>query len=111
MIARHCALARYLADRLAAEPGIAVVNDVASNQVAIACPDDETTATVLDRVQANGRVYPSHGVLHGRKIIRVSVINHATDRADIDLLVAELLAALRTVTAEMRGNARSPAKT
>jgi glutamate/tyrosine decarboxylase-like PLP-dependent enzyme len=100
MIARHCALASYLADRLAAEPGIEDVNDVVSNQVAIACPDDETTAKVLDRVQANGQVYPSHGVLRGRKIIRVSVINHATDRADIDLLVAELLAALRAAESD-----------
>jgi glutamate/tyrosine decarboxylase-like PLP-dependent enzyme len=95
MVARHCALAAYLADRLAAMPGLEVLNEVASNQVAIACRDDDSTARVLDRVQANGRVYPSHGVWRGRRIIRVSVINHATDRADIDLLVAEIAAALR----------------
>lgn len=95
MIARHGALAVYLAERLSAEPGIGIVNDVVSNQVALACRDDELTAMVLERVQTNGKVYPSHGVWRGQKIIRVSVINHATDRADIDLLVAEILAALR----------------
>lgn len=95
MIARHCALARYLADRLASDPGITVLNEVVSNQVALACADDATTQAVLDRVQTRGRVYPSHGLWRGRKIIRCSISNHATDRADIDVLVEELLAALR----------------
>ena len=95
MVARHCALAAYLAERLAPAPGVEVLNDVVSNQVAFACHDDDTTARVLERVQARGLVYPSHGVWRGRKIIRASIINHATDRADIDLLVEELEAALR----------------
>jgi len=99
MIARHCALAVHLADRLASARGITVVNEVVSNQVAIACDDDATTAAVLERVQARGRVYPSHGVMHGRAIIRVSIINHATDRGDIDLLADELLEALAHVSA------------
>lgn len=95
MIARHCALAVYLADVLSAEPGIEILNEVASNQVAIACRDDETTSKVLRRVQANGKVYPSHGEWCGRQIIRVSVINYATDQIDIDLLVDEILTAYR----------------
>ncbi|HMS95516.1 MAG TPA: aminotransferase class V-fold PLP-dependent enzyme [Tabrizicola sp.] len=94
MIARHCALAEYLARRIAEVPGFSVVNEVVSNQVAIAGADDATTQRVLDRVQSNGRVYPSHGVWRGRKIIRCSISNHATDKADIDVLVAELKAAL-----------------
>ena len=97
MVARHCALAAYLAERIAAEPGLEVLNEVVSNQVAIACGDDEATGRVLERVQERGRVYPSHGVWRGRKIIRVSIINHATDRADIDVLVAEIAAAVREV--------------
>jgi hypothetical protein len=72
-----------------------VLNEVVSNQVALACADDATTQAVLDRVQTRGRVYPSHGLWRGRKIIRCSISNHATDRADIDVLVEELLAALR----------------
>jgi hypothetical protein len=50
---------------------------------------------VLARVQDRGRVYPSHGEWQGRQIIRVSIINHATDYADIDLVIAEILAALK----------------
>ncbi|MEE4118421.1 MAG: aminotransferase class V-fold PLP-dependent enzyme [Paracoccaceae bacterium] len=95
MVARHCALAAYLAEKLASEPGFDVLNGVVSNQVAIACADDDLTSRVLARVHANARVYPSHGFWRGRKIIRVSIINHATDRADIDLLAEELRAALR----------------
>ena len=55
----------------------------------------DLTSRVLTRVQKNGKVYPSHGVWLGRQIIRVSIINHATDRVDIDLLVDELRNALR----------------
>lgn len=95
MISRHCALASYLAETLSAEPGFEILNEVVSNQVAIACESDEITSQVLQRVQEKGKVYPSHGVWCGRQIIRVSVINHATDRADIDLLIAEILAAHR----------------
>ena len=95
MIARHCALAEYLAARLTGQNGITVLNDVVSNQVAIACRDNAQTVAVLDRVQARGRVYPSHGEWRGQKIIRASIINHATDQADIDLLAAEILTACR----------------
>ncbi|WP_343117446.1 pyridoxal phosphate-dependent decarboxylase family protein [Ostreiculturibacter nitratireducens] len=98
MIARHCALAAYLAETLSAEPGIEILNEIASNQVAIACGNDDLTSRVLERVQTNGKVYPSHGVWRGRRIIRVSIINHATDRDDIDLLADELRTAVRQET-------------
>ncbi|SHG98434.1 pyridoxal phosphate-dependent decarboxylase family protein [Marivita hallyeonensis] len=97
MIARHCALAAHLADRLSQEPGIDILNEVVSNQVAIACKDDATTEAVLETVQARGKVYPSHGVWQGRKIIRASIINHATDWTDIDLLADEIISALRAL--------------
>lgn len=97
LLARHCALAEYLAAKLTARNGIEIMNDVVSNQVAIACRDDAQTVAVLDRVQARGRVYPSHGEWRGRKIIRASIINHATDQADIDLLASEILTACREI--------------
>ncbi|MCW3784798.1 pyridoxal phosphate-dependent decarboxylase family protein [Defluviimonas salinarum] len=97
MIARHCALSVYLAELLSAEPGIEILNDVVSNQLAIACQDDDATTKVLERVQANAKVYPSHGVWRGRRIIRVSIINYATDRAAIDMLADEILTAHREI--------------
>ena len=95
MVARHCKLAAYLAERLSAEPGVTVMNEVVLNQVAIACETDEITRQVLSTIQDRAVVYPSHGVWQGRQIIRVSIINHATDHADIDLLVDEIRSALQ----------------
>jgi len=95
MIARHCALAVYLADRLTAVPGITIMNEVVLNQVAIACETDDLTTKVLARIQERARVYPSHGAWQNRQIIRVSIINHATTKADIDLLIDEIVDAYR----------------
>ncbi len=101
MIARHCRLAGKVARDLSAEPGIAVLNEVASNQVAITCGTgargDEMTAQVLEIVQKNGNVYPTHGAWQGRYIIRVSVIGYKTQDEDIDILVGEITAAWRSV--------------
>ena len=103
MILRHCSLARKVARDLEAVPGIFVLNDVASNQVAIACGTgpraDEMTKQVLNIVQNNGKVYPTHGVWKDRQIIRVSVIGYKTQERDIDILVDEITAAWRSVEA------------
>jgi glutamate/tyrosine decarboxylase-like PLP-dependent enzyme len=97
MILRHCKLAQYLAEKLSVVPGIEIMNKVVLNQVAIACETDARTKQVLDHVQANGQVYPSHGEWRGRQIIRVSITNYATSRADIDLLIQEILTAHQLV--------------
>jgi glutamate/tyrosine decarboxylase-like PLP-dependent enzyme len=101
MITRHCALARNLAEQLSREPGIHVLNDVASNQVAIRCGEGpeagEMTRAVLKIVQQRGKVYPSHGEWQGSAIIRVSVICYATMEENIDLLADEIIAAWRSV--------------
>ena len=97
MIAHHCELAKYLATRLAGEPNISIMNDVVLNQVAIACETDDVTVKVLNKIQEKARVYPSHGVWRGQQIIRVSIINHATGYADIDLLFDEIVEAHRAI--------------
>ena len=88
---------RYLAAKLTAQNGIEVLNDVVSNQAAIACRDDAQTVAVLDRVQSRGMVYPGHGEWRGGKIIRALIINHATGQADIDLLADEILTACHEI--------------
>lgn len=95
MINRHCRLAERLADKLGNEPGITVLNRIVGNQVAISIGDDEMTARVLERVQHNQRVYPTHGELNGRKIIRASIIGYAMLEQDVDLLAQEIIAAKR----------------
>ncbi len=100
LVARHCRLAERVAHALAAEPGLHVLNQIHSNQVAFACGDggeegDRQTMRVLGTVHERAKVYPSHGVWMGRKIIRASVIGYAMREADADLLVAEIIDAWR----------------
>jgi glutamate/tyrosine decarboxylase-like PLP-dependent enzyme len=99
MVARHCDLARHAAGRLAAEPGISVLNEVHCNQVAVSFgtgeAGDRLTEEVLGAVQRRGRVYPTHGTWRGRKIIRISVIGYATGQEHVDTLVEEILTAWR----------------
>jgi glutamate/tyrosine decarboxylase-like PLP-dependent enzyme len=99
MVRRHCSLAQSIADAVSAEPGLTVLNEIHSNQVAITCgegPDgDALTQRVLKRVHDQGSVYPSHGAWAGRWIIRVSVIGYAMQQEDADLLSSEIIAAHR----------------
>ena len=99
MVARHCRLAERIAATISAEPGLVVLNEIHSNQVAIACngaqASDGLTMRVLRRVQERGKVYPTHGEWSGRDIIRASVIGYAMAEADADLLSAEIIDAFR----------------
>jgi glutamate/tyrosine decarboxylase-like PLP-dependent enzyme len=101
LVARHCRLAERIAKAVSAEPGLSVLNEIHSNQVAIVCGEgaegDALTARVLARVQERGRVYPTHGEWRGRRIIRASVIGYAMHEADADLLATEIIDAWRWV--------------
>jgi glutamate/tyrosine decarboxylase-like PLP-dependent enzyme len=107
MVERHCALARLLAESLAAEPGVAVLNDVVLNQVLVqfsagqdaldAERDDALNAAVIARVQAGGVCFAGGTRWQGRWVMRVSVIGFASDEEDIRVSVAAILDAWRDV--------------
>jgi glutamate/tyrosine decarboxylase-like PLP-dependent enzyme len=104
MIAQHCALARRLAQRLAAEPGIEVLNEVELNQVVVqfgAGADvhrrDALTSETIARIQAAGVCYVGGARWREREVMRVSVIAWATTEEDIDLSVDSMIAAWRDV--------------
>jgi glutamate/tyrosine decarboxylase-like PLP-dependent enzyme len=103
MVARHCAVARAIAGRLGREPGLAVLNEVVLNQVALACgtgPEaDALTRATLAAVQADGVCYPSHGRWRGREIIRVSVCAGPATPADGARSAEAIVAAWRRVHA------------
>ncbi|MEM7196007.1 MAG: aminotransferase class V-fold PLP-dependent enzyme [Pseudomonadota bacterium] len=105
LVSRHCRLARYIADELSKVSGLQILNDVVSNQLALACGEgeegDRLTKVVLEAVQGNGRVYPTHGEWRGRTIIRISVINYATTDEHAKTLIREITQAWKSVQAEI----------
>jgi glutamate/tyrosine decarboxylase-like PLP-dependent enzyme len=103
MMERHCAVARDIAARLDAEPGLAVLNRVVLNQVVLACGEgpeaDALTRATLAAVQADGVAYPSGGRWRGREIIRISVSAGPTTLADGARTAQAVVAAWRRVNA------------
>jgi glutamate/tyrosine decarboxylase-like PLP-dependent enzyme len=101
MVERHCAVARGIAARLAAEPGLSVLNEVVLNQVAFTAGEgeegDRQTQALLAAVQADGICYPTAGRWRGREIIRVSVSSGPTTLADGERTAEAIVAAWRRV--------------
>ncbi len=102
MIERHCFLARRMAERLGAEPGIAIVNEVCLNQIAVrfgsdlpAVEGDALTQAVIARLQADGTCFAGGARWRGRAIMRLSVISWPTGGDDADAAVAAILSAWR----------------
>ena len=101
MIERCCSLARRMADRLAASPGVEVLNEVALNQVLVRFTladgrdADEHTREVIRRVQEDGTIWLSGTTWHGMAAMRISVSNWSTTEADADLAVDAILRCAR----------------
>jgi glutamate/tyrosine decarboxylase-like PLP-dependent enzyme len=99
LIDRTCDIARRMAERLAATPGVAVLNDVVLNQVLVRFSPpgggdaDRFTRDVVTRVQDDGTCWLSGSTWQGRAVMRISVSGWATTAADADRSVAAILAA------------------
>jgi glutamate/tyrosine decarboxylase-like PLP-dependent enzyme len=103
MVSRHCAQARRMAECVAAEPGVDVLNDVVLNQVAIAlgtdldvAQADALTQRTIARIQKEGVCFVGGAHWRGRQIVRVSVISANTTDADVDASAEAILSAWRT---------------
>ncbi len=103
MVERCCDLAGLIAERLAADPRVEILNDVVLNQVLVAfhpvgerdpAEGDALTRTVVTRVQAEGTAWMGSTVWHGRTAMRISVSNWSTTKADADRTVDAILAAI-----------------
>ncbi len=104
MVEGHCSLARHLAGRLAGEPGIGVVNDVVLNQVLVRFGADATRSTgddltlrTIRRIQEDGTMFAGGAQWNGDWVMRVSIISHLTNVADIDRSAEAILRAWREV--------------
>lgn len=103
LVRRTCALARQMAARLAAAPGVHVLNEVVLNQVLVAFDGgpgarcDDATRAVIARVRAEGTCWAGGAVWQGVHAMRISVSNWSTPREDIDRSADAILRCHREV--------------
>ena len=98
LVDRCCALAGRIAERLGAEPGIAILNDVVLNQVLVRFDDsDERTRAVIAAVQEDGTCWAGGTTWHGMAAMRISVSSWATTEADIDRSADAIIRCFRAV--------------
>jgi glutamate/tyrosine decarboxylase-like PLP-dependent enzyme len=96
MIERICRLARMFADLLTESGKAKVANEVVFNQVLVRwlAPDgdhDTRTDRVIAAIQADGTAYFSGTTWNGKRFMRISVSDWATDESDVQRSVAALL--------------------
>jgi glutamate/tyrosine decarboxylase-like PLP-dependent enzyme len=90
LVERTCQFAIRIAEGLRAA-GYEVLNDVVLNQVMVAFGDDETTAQVISRLQADGTAWCGGTRWHGRAAMRVSISSWATTTEDMDRTLSAIL--------------------
>jgi len=104
LVDRAVALARRMAARLAAHPGVLVLNDVVLNQVMVRFEapgrdGDALTREVVDRVQREGTCWLADSRYGDRAVMRISVCSYATDEADVDRSAEAIVRALAAAVA------------
>jgi len=100
-ISATCAMARHLAQRVAAEPELELVAPVTLNIVCFryVCADAErVNREIVLALYDEGRVAPSATTLDGRYAVRAAIVNHRTGPADVDALVDAVLRAGRRLS-------------
>lgn len=93
-IRSSCELAQYLVQRIAAEPQLELLAPVALNIVCFryrAEPSDRINAEIVADLHESGLAAPSTTQVGGRLAIRAALINHRTDRGDLDTLLKAVL--------------------
>lgn len=103
LMERCSALARRMADALAAIDGVTILNDVVLNQVLVRFEapgdgdTDDFTRAVIAAVQADGTCWLGGTTWHEMAAMRISVSNWSTSEADADLSVAAILRCRDTI--------------
>ncbi len=101
VVERCCAIARRMAQRLAAADGVTVLNEVVLNQVLVrfdplgGADDGTFTREVTRRVQEDETCWLSGTIWQGTAAMRVSVTNWSTTEADADRSVEAILRCAR----------------
>jgi glutamate/tyrosine decarboxylase-like PLP-dependent enzyme len=107
MVERHCRLARRIANSLATEPGLRVLNEVVLNQVIVRFGTDELsevgdhlTRETIQYIQADGTCFMGGAVWRGQWVMRISVTSGLTTEEDADQTIGAVLRAWRAVQGE-----------
>jgi aromatic-L-amino-acid/L-tryptophan decarboxylase len=93
-MARTCALARHLEARVRSEPRLELL---AAGQLNIVCfryrarDADRVNADIVADLHESGIAAPSTTTLDGRLAIRAAIVNHRTQKADIEGMIAAVL--------------------
>jgi glutamate/tyrosine decarboxylase-like PLP-dependent enzyme len=111
IIERNCKAAQLMAELLAREPGIEVLNRVELNQIILRfgadLPEDEAdamTAKVIAGTQKDGVIFAGGAKWRERQVMRISVSNYRTDDDQAHTAVGAILHAYDTA----RGDNRPP---
>jgi glutamate/tyrosine decarboxylase-like PLP-dependent enzyme len=97
LVDRLCANARRLADRLAAVPGVEVLNDVVFTQVMVRFGDDERTVEMGRRLLAEGTCVITPATWRGQAVQRCSMSSWATTPEDVDRSVDAIRRILNSI--------------
>ncbi len=99
MIGKTCQLAQYLRQRIDAAPELELLAPVALNIVCFRyrCSYDNSLADrvnmqIVTGLHESGVAAPSSTTIHGKFAIRAAIVNHRTERQDIDALVDRVIA-------------------
>ncbi len=116
LVERHCQIASRMSERLSAEPGVTVLNDVVLNQIAVRFGEaepgergDHMTLETVRRIQAENVCVAAEARWHDRTILRLSVISMATKDDDADHACDAILSAWRAVRAHSASPVIQPA--
>jgi aromatic-L-amino-acid/L-tryptophan decarboxylase len=94
-IERTCVLARYLAERVDAEPELERAAPVPLNIVCFryrfSDDSDRRNGKLAVEIQESGVAAPSTTILNGRVVLRCAIVNHRTSVKDIDALIEAAL--------------------
>lgn len=105
MISHTCRLARDFATQVSAQPELELMAPVALNIVCLRyrCDDsDRINAQIAVALHESGIAAPSTTTLHNQLVLRVAIVNHRTEAADLDALMAAVL----RIGAELCGSTR-----
>jgi glutamate/tyrosine decarboxylase-like PLP-dependent enzyme len=106
IVERCCRLARRMAERLAQDTRVQILNEVVLNQVLVrflppsGTDVDAFTAAVMRRVQKEGTCWAGGTTWHGMHAMRISVSNWSTTESDIDRSAEAILNCLRAARKE-----------